>query len=362
VSRAWLLALLLLWAVPGRADQTEEATPVVLSRGMNITGWFRFPASRQPAALAGYMSDQALSDLRSTGFDFVRLAVDPDVVASTADRTLLTNAIRHIQRHGLAVIVSPHPHGWRLETGQADRDRLRDFWRGLAPALRPLDPARTVLEVLNEPVFPGDPDGWGALQHQMLGEIRKILPRQTVVLTGQDWGSIEGLLALQPEPDDAVLYSFHFYDPAELTSLAAYRPNLDRTALARLPFPAADRASCDTTADTAEDRDTGDLMRYYCALGWDRARLDAAIGRASNWARLHRVTLLAGEFGASARLNAPARLAWLQTVRESLQAHDIGWALWGYDDVMGLAVQRPPASHPSLDHDVLSALGLPTRF
>jgi endoglucanase len=362
VSRTCLLALLLLWLLPGPAARAEEAPPVTLTRGMNITAGFRFPANRQPAALAAYMGDQALADLRSTGFDFVRLAVDPEVVPSAADRALLIDAIRRIQRQGLAVVVSPHPQGWHLETEQADRDRLCDFWRVLADALRPLDQALTLPEVLNEPVFSGDPAGWSALQHQVLGEIRKMLPRRTVVLTGQDWGSIGGLLALQPEADPTVLYSFHFYDPAELTSLAAYRVNLDRTSLARLPFPAADRASCDITAGTARDRDTTDLMHYYCTLGWNPARLDASIDRAANWARLHRVTLLAGEFGASARLNAPARLAWLRTVRESLQARRIGWALWGYDDVMGLAVPRPPGTHPWLDRDVLSALGLPARL
>ncbi len=68
------------------------------------------------------------------------------------------------------------------------------------------------------------------------------LPDDTIVLTGQDWGSIAGLLALTPNPDGNVVYSFHFYDPAELTSLAAYRPGLDRDALARLPFPGSDPA------------------------------------------------------------------------------------------------------------------------
>ncbi len=275
IRRLGLLTLLLLSLMTGEASRGDE--PVVLSRGINITGWFRFPASRQPAALALYMGDQALADLRAAGFDFVRLAVDPAVVAPPAAQVALIDAIGRIQRQGLAVVISPHPQGWHLETQQSDRDQLRAFWRGLASALQPLDPARTVPEVLNEPVFSGDPVSWGALQHQLLGDIRAALPNQTIVLTGQDWGSINGLLALQPEDDPAVLYSFHFYDPSELTSLAAYRPGLDRAALARLPFPVADRAACDGTADTTWDPPTSDLMHYYCALGWDEVRLSATI-------------------------------------------------------------------------------------
>jgi endoglucanase len=362
--RRWWLALgVLVWLLPvvGRADPSVPLpTPATLTRGINITGWFRFPVSRDPAVLAAYLSDQALADLRTAGFDFVRLAVDP-AVAET-QRSVLIAAIRRIQRQGLTVVVSPHPHDWHLETNPADRDRLRAFWKTLAPALRPLDVARTVPEVLNEPVFPNDPAGWASLQHFLLSDIRQALPNETVVLTGQDWGSIGGLLALTPEDDRNVLYSFHFYDPAELTSLAAYRPGLDRLALARLQFPVDDPSGCEETAGGSADPATRGLMGYYCALGWDASRIVATIDRAAAWGLLHHVRLLAGEFGASAELNVPARIAWLKTVRGAFEARGIGWALWGYDDVMGLAVGRPPGPRPRLDRGVLTALGMTTRM
>jgi hypothetical protein len=219
-----------------------------------------------------------------------------------------------------------------------------------------------VPEILNEPVFPNDPAAWAALQHLILTDIRQALPNATVVLTGQDWGSIGGLLALTPEDDPNVLYSFHFYDPAELTSLAAYRPGLDRAALAHLPFPADDRPSCEATAANTTDPLTSDLMRYYCALGWDAPRIAETIDRAAAWAHQNHVHLLAGEFGASADLNAKARDAWLKTVRDAFEARGIGWALWGYDDVMGLAVSRPPVKRPMLNRSVLIDLGLTTRM
>jgi hypothetical protein len=68
--------------------------------------------------------------------------------------------------------------------------------------------------------------------------------------------------------------------------------------------------------------------------------------------------LLAGEFGASVALNPAARLAWLGLVRETCAANGIGWALWGYDDVMGFAVRRPPENRPVLNGSVLGSLGL----
>lgn len=334
--------------------------PVKLVRGINITGWFRFPVSRMPAKLAAYLSDQALADIRTAGFDFVRLSVDPAVVDTQPD--VLVAAIRRIQRQGLTVVVSPHPQDWHLESDAADRQRLRTFWKTLAPALRPLDPARTVPEVLNEPVFPGDPAAWASLQHLVLADIRQALPNATVVLTGQDWGSIGGLLAAPLEDDANVLYSFHFYDPTELTSLAAYRTGLDRAALARLPFPVDAKSNCQATAERSADAATRELMRYYCALGWDVPHITTVIERAATWGRQHHVQLLAGEFGASAALNPAARMAWLKTARDAFESSGVGWALWGYDDVMGLAVSRPPGVRPGLDPAVLTALGMTTRM
>ncbi|HEX4367926.1 MAG TPA: cellulase family glycosylhydrolase [Rhodopila sp.] len=380
----WLALAILPWLLPAAGGAAEPSppppnasvsrpstphrshhdapppTPTTLSRGINITGWFRFPATRDPTALAAYLSDQALADIHAAGFDFVRLAVDPTVVDT--QRPILIAAIKRIQRQHLTVIVSLHPQAWHLETDPADRARLRAFWRTLAPALRPLDPTRTVPEVLNEPVFPHDPAAWAALQHQILTIIRQALPSDTVVLTGQDWGSIGGLLALTPESDPNVLYSFHFYDPAELTSLAAYRPGLDRTALSRLPFPADDRPRCEATADQSTDPATRGLMRYYCSLAWDAHRVAEPIDKAADWAHQHHVHLLAGEFGASTSLNVPARLAWLRTIRVAFESRGIGWALWGYDDVMGLAVTRPPSRRPVLDRAALHALGMTTRM
>jgi endoglucanase len=211
---------------------------------------------------------------------------------------------------------------------------------------------------LNEPVFPGDPGGWAVLQHLVLGNIRRALPHATVVLTGQDWGSVNGLMALTPEADDNVLYSFHFYDPAELTSLAAYRHDIDHAALRRLPFPVADRSRCDAEAEVTADSETRGLMHYYCGFGWDAARIAATVDRAAGWAHRHGVRLLAGEFGASAQVNAAARLAWLETMREAFEVRGVAWALWGYDDSMGFAVS--PSTRPVLNQAVLSALGMTT--
>jgi endoglucanase len=352
VVAVWLT---LLVCCPVAAEAAPPADRLaVLRHGVNLTNWFRYPASLDPTAIRSYLSNSAIGDLRHVGFSFVRLAVQPELLMSGARLEplrlrLLLEVIQRLQRQGLGVIVAPFPLTWQPESAGS---RLIAFWQALAPELARLDPRLTFPEVLNEPVFANDAAGWAALQAATLRTIRMALPGNTVVLTGQDWGSVGGLLALTPVSDANVVYSIHYYDPSELTSLAAYRPELDRTALAGLPFPMA--AGC---TDGETDRATADLIGFVCSMHWDAAKVERRIAEAGNWARRNHAAVILGEFGASVQLNASARLAWLTAVRRAAEQQKIGWALWGYDDGMGLNAPRPPG-RPVLNPAVLDALGL----
>ena len=352
-----LLVLAGLWPISARAMPPQERLDV-LRRGVNLTNWFRYPASLDPAKIRVYLSTAVIMNLRQAGFGFVRLAVQPEILmaggALRQDRlNLLLDAIRRLQHAGLGVVIAPHPFTWRLEN---DPTALVQFWRALAPTLSGTDARLTFPEVLNEPVFAQDAPGWATLQAATLAEIRGALPHHTVILTGQDWGSIPGLLALPQVADGNVVYSFHFYDPSELTSIAAYRPGLDAAALVQLPFPMSPAACAPLAAAT--DPDTAGLIRFTCAMGWGPDKLHDSLAKAGAWARRNNAALLLGEFGASVRLNAPARLAWLAAVRSTAEQQGIGWAIWGYDDAMGFAIPNPPPARPVLNAALLEALGL----
>ena len=328
-----------------------------LRRGVNITAWFRFPASLDPAALRSYVGAITIERLRRAGFTFVRLPVDPALLAQPPVVTALESAIRRLTEGGLGVVVSLHPANWQLETREPDRLALHQAWRRLGPVLSRLGAARVMAELLNEPVFPNDPAGWQRLQHTVLATARATMPNTTVVLSGHDWSSIAGLGAMTPEADPNTVYTFHLYEPADLTSLAAWRQGVDRAALARLPFPVRDPASCER-ATAGTDPTTAGMMRYYCAQGWNEVRMRERIMAAADWGRRHGVPVFCGEFGAAVALNASARLAWLGAVRQACDGSGLGWALWGLDDVMGFGLPRPPAATVGLDAGVLRALGL----
>lgn len=363
-----LLRLCLLLALLAPSAHAAPAADRLqrLSRGVNFTNWFRYPARQDDAFFRGYIGDEVLAQLRRAGFGFVRIAVQPELMLDGRGMpdggrlSLLVEAARRVQRAGLATMIGWHPQTWDLENSQAQQRQLQDLWGALAARLRPLDPGMTFPEVLNEPVFDNASPAWEALQRRVLTRIRGELPQATVVVTGNHWGAIDGLLRLKPLADGNVVYSFHTYDPPTLTSLASYEKGLDQGALKRLPFPVADRESCEASAQATRHARTADVMRWYCTERWDDAKLRDEIRQAADWARANRAALVAGEFGASDSLPAKTRLAWIAGMARAFQANGIGWALWGYDDSMGFNLHpRAGAAPPPLDPALLDALGMP---
>ena len=359
---AWLLALLLA-AGAAHAD-VPAARLATLARGINLTNWFRFPPRQDDAHFRGYIDDAALAGLHRAGFTFVRLAVQPELLLDRAGRpdahhlALLLGAVTRIERQHLGVIIGWHPQTWHLETSPVEQQQLQDLWGALATRLAPLDAALTFPEVLNEPVYPNSEPQWEALQNKVLARIRAALPGATVVLTGTDWGSIDGLVGLHPVADGNVVYSFHTYDPPTLTTLGGFESTLDHAALAHLPFPVEGAHACDAADGATTQARTRDVIRYYCAQHWDAASLRQRVDQAADWGRRNHVAVIAGEFGASDQLPPATRLAWIAAMRGAFAADGIGWALWGYDDSLGFDIHPYRAPPLPLDPALLRALGL----
>ncbi len=346
LRRRTLLASAAL-AAPALAQPAGAPLPDALRRGLNLTNWFRFPVDPSPAALRAYMPDAALQAMRRAGFTFIRLCIQPQVLLQPDGSlqperlAVVLEAIARLRDAGLAVMVDAHPETWRPERRPEERQGLLDFWRGMAPRLAGHDPDAVFVEIMNEPVH-DDHATWWQLQEEALAVIRAVLPHHLVVVTGAEWGSIEGLLRLPALRDRNLLYSVHDYTPGILTHMASWERGHDRAALARLPFPVADAAACHAQAARTDHARTRELGAQYCAEGWDAARVQARLSLAADWARRAGAPVALLEFGAHAELNTPARLAYLEAVRRATEALGMGWALWGYADIMGFRARQGP--------------------
>ena len=362
----WVAAGLLICA--GQASAGVPRTRLaVLDRGINIVHWFRFVPNGNAHAMAAYMGAPAVAELKQLGFTYVRLAVGPEEVMAgdhiEGDKlAALVKAIGEIENAGLGVMVEPHPEkiqNWDLQDNAKARQELFGFWHDLAPALRRFSPALTFPELVNEPSLK-DSAHWDALQRRLLAQVRAALPKDTIILTGTDWSSIDGLLKVSPVADTNVVYSFHTYEPQLLALLGFWDPAINKKQLAaNLPFPAHDPTQCKAAIAAITDPHTHAVAEYWCSLHPDDAMISNNLARATNWGHEHGVSVAMTEFGASSELNAHARLAYFSAVRRSAEKLGLPWALWGLDDQMGLG--QSPGSLPAagkLQPSVMQALGL----
>ena len=309
--------------------QTNGATPRVaplsfprLARGVNVARWFRYPAEDSDAHFRHFLSDADLDLLAAMGATTVRLAVDPRYLRPNHLDAALT---RFLSRN-LTVVLDYHDESRDIESAHGAA-ALEQTWSTLAAHLSRTPPDKVLLEIFNEPVFDRDPAAWFPIRRRLASAIRAAAPHHTIVAGGPNWSSLDGLLKSEPLDDANVLYTFHFYEPFEFTHQGA-------------PW-----------VEGPVRRMKG--VRYAAA---DHVRRRIAL--AAEWGARFGVPVWAGEFGAYPPA-APRqdRLRWLHDVRTSLEDHGIGWAVWSYDESLGLDRRVDGNGEITIDADSAAALG-----
>jgi len=409
------IAVLALAAV--LAVSPAAAAPLELHRGVAVHEWlnwsplepdgsYRWPPYKTQAEwLAGARpaSDWAAGDkfvlIRSLGFDFVRLTVDPGpLLATSGERrqqalALLADAVAAITASGLKVVFNIHPvtqvaaYSNSLVNGPANAPgvaQYREMIADLAATLQPLGTDKVAIEPFNEPAhYPCDAWGsndWQEIMASTVAAIRAVSAEMTIVATGACGGNVDGVTDLDPRFDDPnILYSFHMYEPHLFTHQRSDRRG---DFASGLPWPASEgtpeavRAMLEVhmqAAGVSPDEQARQLavvrpyIDEYFAEGWGEAQMRARVGQAVDWAKTHGIPtsrLFMGEFGTilmsddgrTGAFNAD-RLRYLRTLRTIAEEHDIPWSIWEFSNPYGMSVIVPKG--PALpDPAMLEALGL----
>ncbi len=391
------------------------AAPLELHRGVAVHEWlnwsplepdgsYRWPPYRtQEDWLAGARPGWAAGDpfelIRSLGFDFVRLTVDPGPLLATGGvrrqeaLALLADDTGAITKSGLKVVFNIHPvtqvTAYSNElvngpSGSAGVAQYREMIADLASALAPLGTDRVAIEPFNEPAhYPCDPWGsndWQEIMATTVAAIRAVSADITIVATGACGGNVDGVTDLDLTFDDPnILYSFHMYEPHLFTHQRAERQGDFASGLpwpASAGTPGAVRAMLEVHMQAAgvqageQARQVAAVQPYideYFAAGWDEARMRARVGQVVDWATGHGIPtsrLFMGEFGAmlmsddgrSGAFNAD-RLRYLRSLRTIAEEHDIPWSVWEFSNPYGMSVIVPKG--PAIpDLAMLEALGL----
>lgn len=351
----WPLGLLVALLFTGAFSAPAVSALPDLSRGVNTeTTWLWFaPPERWSEA---WPSDQ-LAQLKATGVSHIRLNVAPEPFMGPsgeplAQAAVIGDAARRARAAGLDVVVDLHPDNPLVRSYQLSavtRDRYLRFAGGIARMIAPIDPGHIALEPFNEPrrSVAAAPWNWTAWLARMHRTLRATAPQLPLVLSGDDWGSLAGLLALRAPPRDALtIYTFHDYEPFLFTHQGAeWTGNPIVAALRDVPYPSSparvQRAIAATTAalpsKSLRQRARKDLA-HYGAERVGAATVSRDLARAAAWGRRHGVRLYLGEFGVYSRYadEGSARLFYAD-VRRAAERYRIGWASWFYWERGGIS-------------------------
>lgn len=335
-----------------------------------------------------------LQAIRRTGFDFVRLAVDPgpflQVHATRRDilDRLLVDRVKLILAAGLAVVVDFHPSDMHPDyTAQALTAGITapafHAYLGLlertAGLLDALHSDKVALELMNEP--PLQPSAWQPMLNAAYAAARGRSPDLILVLEGGNEASPAALVAMRIAAfanDPAVLFSFHYYEPYQFTHQgASWNP---ARYLADVPYPARARPLDDSLTATAAliaasglselqkslaYQDAQARLEAYRASGFDADTIAQDFERIADWAHAQGIPnrrILLGEFGARetplqlSGIHAAEHAQWFHDVSRAAEANRFGWSAWAYRGG-GFALTESDAAN-DIEPNIAAALGL----
>lgn len=376
IGKTWSLLFLLIGiCAAAQSPRTPlNAVPASrldhLRRGINLTQWFaQVEDSRgyTKEHFQNWTRDEDLELIKNLGFEYVRLSVNPQPMFTSGHANdipteylgYLDAAVKMILNHGLAVMIDIQPESDFKAQLKEDAfvEKFADFWRALAQHYSSQDAERVFFEILNEPEL-SDRYRWYGIQTKVASAIREAAPQHTIIAAGAEWSSDDELIFLEPLRDGNVIYAFHFYSPYLFTHQGATWGVYYWHWVKGLSYPSNRESALKAASEVPEASDRLDVIRYGYEH-WDAARIDAEITQVADWAREHSVSVVCNEFGVYRTYADPRdRARWIKDVRESLERHKIGWAMWDYAASFGLVTKKEGKAVP--DEAMVKALGLKT--
>jgi endoglucanase len=370
-----------------------QAATFSAKRGIALDIWVTWPSEDQWGDATKILpfpewkksvGPNELKILKDTGFDFVRMPIDPAVFLSAQTEDLrrqlhdeVLSAVDLAQDAGLKVIVDIHavPKGPARSLGTTeileDSDLFTaylDFLRQLAGNLKDRDPSQVALELFNEPTIDCEDAGtnnWPQMLKQSFAAARSSATKLSLILSGACWGSAEQLAKLNPNdfPDDNLIWSFHSYEPFIITHQGASWTGDFSPLVYGLPFPLHEATETDLSnaLDAVRTRISNEaatlrvngLLSYFDELVATidtkeelESVMDKPFQTVADWAKTNNIdpaNIILGEFGIIRQeydkpniIAGPVRAAFYKSQIERAERFGFRWSLWGYGGAFGI--------------------------
>lgn len=302
---------------------------------------------------ANFLSED-IKLIKSMGFDFAKLIVNPGVHKSGCNTTnmyYLDTIVNMVLNQGIKVVICIHPESDFKNTSFGDKAEFRNlcsWYESFAGYLAARwTPSELVFQLMTEPfgasLDPKEWNCWNKLQPQMWQAVRKGMPDHTLVLSGDRTGRIDGLVLVEPVADKNVMYAFSHYEPFIFTlqggewfvEFGEFMPYTQH-----IPYPSSpaiiDAALPDILAKVPSDlREpaTKDL-KAYGAECWNKNKLAERMQTLAAWSKLHGgVKIFCGEFGCYQKTIEPKhRYAFIRDFRQAFEENGISWSYWSFNE------------------------------
>lgn len=316
-------------------------------RGLNIGGWLsQIDAiqEKDPQKFPGidkhietFISDIDFKNIKSWGFDHVRIPVDSYVFFNDKEDPLesritnLDQAVNFAKQNNLKMILDLHecPGHDFSEVTKSPVQKLfagddiyikktEKIWAYLAE--RYSQNEHVLFEVLNEPVAP-TPEIWNDVKDRLCRQIRKFAPKSTIITGSNMWNWPNLFSSLTPFDDDNVIYSVHFYEPLLFTHQKAPWINDPEIQIERT-YPS--------------DYGQGITRKYgltQSANKWDKQRIEKEFEPVNNFRKKYNAPVICNEFGVYTPVELQAQLRWYEDLLSVLKEMDIGFSYWNYKNL-----------------------------
>jgi aryl-phospho-beta-D-glucosidase BglC (GH1 family) len=358
-----LLSYLLAASISAGLQSQNGVPKEVMSKlgsGVNVTRWLGYVKPDDRAYFRNYWKPADYTNLKRLGVQFVRLCLSPEVIYDAgrmkgANVPSVDMAVGDLTAHKLLVVYDLHDNGQlKLDEAGHDNSGFITFWQQAAKHYKGRYYDSLVFELLNEPIFQKNPEVWYDLQKQAVRAIRDVDPKRTIMVASTSWNGIDSFVKMEPLSARNLIYSVHCYDPFFFTHQGASWVGPVPRDFKQIPFPSSPEAvAAVLDKNPADQRGT---LEGYGRERYDAAYLHKRIKMAADWGRQNGVPVVLGEFGAYPPVSPPeSRARWFSTMKGALRAERMPYAIWGYDDALGLGRTVNPNGTISLDPVVVRA-------
>ncbi|WP_022696506.1 glycoside hydrolase family 5 protein [Euryhalocaulis caribicus] len=247
----------------------------------------------QTIADGGFDTVRVLIDWHSHALEAAPYTVDPERFAR------IDEVIAQAFEADLNVIIDMHSYTDMKDRPDFHAPRVLAIWRQIGERYRDY-PDSLIFEPVNEPIRKLSGEKWFALAEELVDAIRETNPARTIILGGDDWSSVEGLMRLRLPDDPYLVATFHYYEPFDFTHQGA------------------------SWFKNAPPVGTG----FGASHEIEAVQHD--IAKAQDWAERNRTPVFLGEFGPIRHGETADRAVWTKTVREAAEAGGMGWCYFDF--------------------------------